>query len=184
MSARTSQPEARRPRRTRRSAEERRRELVAAAVSEFAVKGLHGTATEAIARRAGISHAYLFRLFPTKKDLFIACAHECLERVLHMFESACAGDTPEERLESMGHAYEEMLADRELLRSQMQLYAACADPEIRAVAREGFERLCTAVGELSGADGEQLRSFFATGMLLNVAAAMDAPELGKPGTWE
>ena len=67
--------------RTRSTAQERRAELLAAALSEFAVGGLHGTSTEAIARRAGISHAYLFRLFGTKKQLFIACAHLCFRRV-------------------------------------------------------------------------------------------------------
>ena len=58
--------------RTRSTAQERRAELLAAALSEFAIGGLHGTSTEAIAKRAGISHAYLFRLFGTKKQLFIA----------------------------------------------------------------------------------------------------------------
>ncbi len=125
----------------RSTAEQRRIELLAAALSEFALTGLHGTSTEAIARRAGISHAYLFRLFGTKKQLFIACAGTCFERIRSMFEQAAVGATPDERLAAMGEAYIEMLSDRELLLAQMQLYAACADPEIRAVARAGFDRL-------------------------------------------
>ena len=39
----------------------------------FAIGGYNGTSTEAIAREAGISQPYLFRLFRTKKELFIAC---------------------------------------------------------------------------------------------------------------
>ena len=169
--------------RTRSTAEERRTELLAAALSEFAVGGLHGTSTEAIARRAGISHAYLFRLFGTKKLLFIACARLCFRRIEATFEAAAVGATPAERLESMGSAYREMLADRELLLSQMQLYAACSDPDIREVAREGFRGLVEEVARLSGASGEQLQQFFAMGMLLNVAASMDFPALGDGASW-
>jgi AcrR family transcriptional regulator len=169
--------------RVRSTAERRRVELIAAAVGEFAVSGLHGTSTEAIARRAGISHAYLFRLFGTKKQLFIACAANCFERIGALFESAAVGDTPTERLDSMGRAYGEMLSDRELLLAQMQLYAACDDPEIRDVARAGFQSLREQVARLSGAGREELFAFFATGMLMNVAASMDFPALGDPELW-
>src|SRR5579871_2026703 len=109
--------------RTRSTAEERRAELLSAALSEFAVGGLHGTSTEAIAKRAGISHAYLFRLFGTKKQLFIACAGLCVRRIQATFAAAAVGDGPAERLESMGQAYRDMLEDRELLLGQMALYA-------------------------------------------------------------
>jgi AcrR family transcriptional regulator len=169
--------------RTRSTAQERRAELLEVALREFAEGGLHGTSTEAIARRAGISHAYLFRLFGTKKQLFIACAMLCRTRIQQAFEAAAVGETPEERLDSMGRAYREMLEDRELLQSQMQLYAACSDPDIRAVAREGFQWLVEEVGRLSGASGPALQSFFAMGMLLNVAASIDFPALGDPASW-
>ncbi|HEX2703617.1 MAG TPA: helix-turn-helix domain-containing protein [Solirubrobacteraceae bacterium] len=167
----------------RSTAAKRRTELLAAAISEFAVGGLHGTSTEAIAQRAGISHAYLFRLFGTKKQLFIACCERCFERTLETFVAAAAGATPNERLESMGRAYSEMLTDRELLLSQMQLYAACADPEIRDVARRGFQLLRSEVGRLSGSTGAELYRFFARGMLINVAASMDFPDLSDPDCW-
>jgi AcrR family transcriptional regulator len=169
--------------RTRSTAQERRAELLEVALHEFAEGGLHGTSTEAIARRAGISHAYLFRLFGTKKQLFIACARLCQTRIQQAFVAAAVGEDPDERLESMGRAYREMLADRELLQSQMQLYAACSDPEIRTVAREGFQWLVEEVARLSGASGPALQRFFATGMLLNVAASIDFPALGDPASW-
>jgi AcrR family transcriptional regulator len=158
-------------------------ELLAVALSEFAVGGLHGTSTEVIARRAGISHAYLFRLFGTKKALFIACAKLCVRRVQEAFEAAAVGTTPSERLESMGRAYSEMLGDRELLLAQMQLYAACSDPEIREVARDGFRSLVEEASRLSGATGAELQAFFAMGMLLNVAASIDFPALGDSSSW-
>jgi AcrR family transcriptional regulator len=167
----------------RSTAVERRVEVISAALSEFAIGGLHGTSTEAIARRAGISHAYLFRLFGTKQKLFIACAERCFDRTLDTFVAAAVGATAKERLESMGHAYIDMLADRELLLGQMQLYVACTDPEIRDVARIGYGRLREAVARLSGAPPDELYKFFATGMLINVAACMDSPELANPACW-
>jgi AcrR family transcriptional regulator len=168
----------------RSTAEQRRAELTEVALREFAGGGLHGTSTEAIARRAGISHAYLFRLFGTKKDLFLACCAVCFERTRKTFEDAAIGATPQERLKSMGLAYVEMLADRELLLAQMQLYAACADPDMQAVAREGFNMLRAEVARLAdGAEPIELYNFFAQGMLLNVAASMDFPELGDPYRW-
>jgi len=169
---------------TRLSADERRAQLLEVAASEFAISGFHGTSTEAIARRAGISHAYLFRLFPTKKDLFLATAHRCFERTRDVFRAAAAA-TPQqsERLHAMGEAYVELLADRELLLLQMQMYAACSDPEIRDVARGGFDELRREVADLSGSTPEETYTFFATGMLLNVAAAIDNPELGELKSW-
>jgi AcrR family transcriptional regulator len=169
--------------RTRSTAQERRAELLTAALSEFAVGGLHGTSTEAIARRAGISHAYLFRLFGTKKQLFIAGVELCFRRVEEAFAAAAVGESPTARLQSMGNAYGEMLADRELLLGQMQSYAACSEPDIREVVRDGYRRLVAEVARLSGAGGVQLQEFFAMGMLLNVAASMDYPALGDPASW-
>ena len=65
----------------RRSAEERREEIVEVALRHFAKGGYHGTSTEAIAREAGISQPYLFRLFRTKRDLFVACCGRCYDQV-------------------------------------------------------------------------------------------------------
>lgn len=159
------------------SAEERRQAVLSAAVVEFAKCGLHGTPTEAIARRAGISQPYLFRLFPTKLDLFAAAVDRCFGRVAQSFEAAAADLSGEEALTAMGESYKEMLADRDQLLFQLQSYAAAGDPVIQAVAREGFHRLWRIVRERSGADDEKMREFFAYGMLLNTIAALDLTDL-------
>ena len=93
----------------RKSAETRRDEIIEAAMKEFAYGGLHGTSTEAIARRAGISQPYLFRLFGTKKDLFIASCRRCFGRVLEAFQEAAEGKHGEEAMHSMGEAYARLL---------------------------------------------------------------------------
>jgi AcrR family transcriptional regulator len=167
----------------RSTAAKRRTELLAAAMSEFALGGLNGTSTEAIAQRAGISHAYLFRLYGTKKQLFIACCERCFERIRETFVDAAIGAAPQERLASMGQAYIDLLADRELLLAQMQLYAACGDPDIRDIARRGFQMLRSEVARLSGSSGEDMYRFFAQGMLINVAASIDFPDLSDPERW-
>src|ERR687884_1363542 len=94
------------------SAEERREAVLAVAVAEFGRLGLHGTSTETIAAAAGISHPYLFRLFGTKKDLFLACLERCHVRLQATFTAAAEGAPEGGALEAMGDAYTELLADR------------------------------------------------------------------------
>ena len=151
-----------------------RRELVLdVAVAEFAVHGLAGTSTEDVARRAGISQPYLFRLFPTKKALFLALVDRCFRRVQDTFIAAAGDLTGEEAKMAMADAYERLLDDRTLLLLQMQAYAACDDPDIRAVTRAGFKKLWELVERLTGLPFQTVVEFFAGGMLMNVAAAMD-----------
>ncbi|HVB07081.1 MAG TPA: helix-turn-helix domain-containing protein [Acidimicrobiales bacterium] len=157
----------------RMSADERRQSVLAAAVSEFAVGGYRGTSTEDIARRAGISQPYLFRLFGTKRELFLAAARSCFARVWATFERASEGLEGEEALLAMGLAYGGLLADAELLRLQLHTFAASADEEIRAAVAADFAALGRFVQSRTGVDAQALRSFFATGMLYNVIAALD-----------
>jgi AcrR family transcriptional regulator len=165
---------------TRLTAAERRDEVLDAALIEFARGGLDGTSTEDIARRAGISQPYLFRLFGTKKGLFTASVARCFRETLEVFQRAAEGKRGEDALHAMGRAYmDEMLGDRIRLLAQMQAYVACDDPEISQVVRNGYGDLVAYVQRVSGLPGEQVARFFATGMLLNVLASMhvyDDPE--------
>src|SRR5205809_4581305 len=109
---------------TRQSAEERREAVLDAAQAEFAARGLHGASTEEIAKAAGISQPYIFRLFGTKKELFKAAVARCLRETLEVFQRAAEGKRGEEALHAMGDAYRTLLEDRTRLRAQMQSYAA------------------------------------------------------------
>jgi AcrR family transcriptional regulator len=164
----------------RQTAAARREAVLEAAAVEFARKGLVGASTDAIARKAGISQPYLFRLFGTKKELFIAVAEQCFADTAELFRAAAEGKTGEAALEAMGKAYIDMITnDRDRLRGQLQTYAACDDPEICAVVRRGYGELVQYVRRVSGVDSERLLAFFAKGMFLNVIASMnllDAPE--------
>ena len=160
-----------------------RRELVLeAAVAEFAVHGLAGTSTEDVARQAGISQPYLFRLFPTKKALFLELVDRCFQRVRDTFIAAAGDYAGEEALMAMADSYEGLVEDRTLLLLQMQAYAACDDPEIRAATRAGFKKLWELVERLTGLPFQTVVDFFAIGMLMNVAAAMDLPSVDERWT--
>ena len=172
------------PTRSRKSAEERREEILAVAIRHFAIGGLHGTSTDAIAREAGISQPYLFRLFRTKKELFLACVDRANERVRDAFRRAAADAGDEDRLQAMGHAYvEALLPDRHAILMQMQGYVATSDPEIQAHVRACFERLVAEVTELSGADEAAVWTFFAHGMLLNVTQSLDLAAIADTSEW-
>jgi AcrR family transcriptional regulator len=159
----------------RKTKAERREEILDAALGEFAEKGLHGASTDEIARLAGISQPYVFRLFGTKKELYLALVARCFRQTLELMQRAAEGKRGEEALAAIGAAYAEVLqSDRIYLRAQMQAYAACEDAEIAAVVRAGYGDLVTYVERVSGVESEELAQFFAGGMLMNVLSSMDA----------
>ena len=167
----------------RRSAAERRGEIIEIAIEHFALRGYNGTSTDQVAREAGISQPYLFRLFHTKRELFLAC-HEVMHgRIAETFAEAVRGVAPEERMKAMGDAYTNLLADRTSLLFQMQSYAASADSEIQARVRERYAVLVRQVAEATDAEPAQLWSFFANGMLLNVIAALNLEVLAPTEEW-
>jgi AcrR family transcriptional regulator len=167
------------------TADERRDEIVVAALREFAAGGYTGTSTESIAHAVGVSQPYLFQLFGTKRELFLAVVRHAFGRTRLVFEEAVRrGPTDGQvctTLELMGQAYMRILSDKDLLRIQLQAYAACGDTDVRDVVREEFTDLFERVKSLSGATEEELHHFFAEGMLLNVGAALELD--GTPETW-
>src|SRR5215207_6556815 len=161
----------------RASSEERREQVVEAAVKEFAATGFHATSTTAIAKRAGISQPYVYALFPSKHDLFLAANERVVERIRGAFAEAARGlNEPADRLAAMGDAYVGLLERRDDIMFQHQANAAAGEPALREPVRREFMRLMDDVGRLSGAPEEEVWNFMAKGMLLNVIAALDLPE--------
>lgn len=165
----------------RQSKEDRREQVLDAAFAVFAEKGLHGGSTEEIAKDAGISQPYVFRLFGTKKQLYMAVTTRCFRQTLELFQRAAEGKRGEDALHAIGEAYGNVLAtDRTFLRAQMQSYAACDDPEICAVVQQGYGDLVTYVERVSGMGEERVAAFFAAGMLMNVMASMHLDNTSEP----
>jgi len=168
----------------RRSAEDRREQVLEAAIHEFAELGYQAASTAAIARRAGISQPYIYALFPSKQDLFLAVHDRVVERILSTFREAAQGATdPQDALHRMGTTYPELIGDRFVLLCQLQAYAAAGDPEIREHVGRGFGRLAGEIRALSGCTPAELAAFLAGGMLANVTTILGMPELCDP-LWE
>ena len=170
------------PIRTLKTAEERREAVLVAAIPHFARRGYYGTPTTAIATSAGISQAYLFRLYPTKQELFIAVVERCMEQVREAFRHAAAphaGDL-DAQFEAMGETYKELLSDRDMLLNQLQSYAASDEPAIRTAVQAQYGRIVDTVRDVTGAPDDRVAAFFAVGMLMTVVSAIGAQDLQEP----
>ena len=161
--------------RTRLTAEERSEQLIAAAVTAFSTGGYAGTTTDQVARLAGVSQPYVIRLFGTKQALFIATVEHASARIEQEFRDAAAAQPD---LESLGKAYDEILAQRELVTVLLHGFTAGSDPAIGPVVRACFGRIYTAVREITHVTADEAREFMAMGMLLSV---LDALQVIGPG---
>jgi AcrR family transcriptional regulator len=171
-------------------AAERRDALIDAAVEEFAHGGLHGTPVARIARRVGVAQPYVFSLFATKRELFLAAVERAFELTAETFTRTAEEFDPASAppdvdvLRAMGIAYVEMLStNRAYLMIQHQAYAACDEQEIRERVRACYAGLVAHAKQLSGADAERLDEFFRYGMWLNVAAALGVEDLSAGCEW-
>lgn len=171
-------------------ATQRREALIDAAVHEFAHGGLHGTPVDRIARRVGVAQPYVFALFGSKRELFLAAMERCFDNTAETFTRTADAFDPAtaepdtDVLMAMGHAYVELLAsERDYLMLQHQAYAACDDPVIADRVRRAFARLLAHVERLSGAEPERIDEFIRYGMWLNVAAAMGVEDLSVACDW-
>ena len=178
------------PSRPRVPASERRDALIDAAIPEFARGGLHGTPVDRIAQRVGVAQPYVFSLFKSKRELFLAAVARGFQRVADDFTRAAEAFDPAialpdtDVLTAMGKSYVELLdTDRDTLMLQHQAYAACDDEVIRERVRAEYARLVSHAQTLSGADDERIDDFFRYGMWLNVAAAMGVEDLSIGCEW-
>jgi len=174
-------------------AAERRDALIEAAVHHFAHGGLQGTKVSAIAAEVGVAQPYVFSLFPTKRDLFLAAVDRCFEKVATLFEEAVADfekngpqEPEEDAMKAIGLAYMGRITQNpDQLLLQLQAYAACGDdPGIQVAVRRNFAHLVDLARRLSGVgDAEELDGFFQIGMWCNVAAALGVEDFSVASGW-
>jgi AcrR family transcriptional regulator len=168
----------------RKSAEERREEILAVALEHFANGGYRATSTEVIAHEAGISQPYLFRLFRTKKELFLACNERACDKVIDAFRRAAAAAPEGEKLKAMGKAYfAELVPDRHAILMMMQGFVATSDPEIQERVRSRFGDVVREVTRQAGVSPQEVWAFVANGMLLNVLVAIDLEAIADEDEW-
>lgn len=159
------------------SGTDRRHQILDIAAAEFADGGLHGASTESIAQRAGITQAYVFRIFGSKKALFLEVVIASFERLTAGMREAAGDATGREALSQMGARYYELLDDRTSLLLQLQGFAACGDPEVRDAVRKSFGRMWATIADITGLDAVTIKAFLAFGMLLNNAAALQVSDV-------
>jgi AcrR family transcriptional regulator len=164
----------------RMSGSERRSQVLRIAAGEFANHGLHGASIEAIAHEAGITQPYVFRMFGTKKALFVELVGAAFDRFSEGMSQAAEGARGLSALALMGAQYYELLADRTTLLLQLQGFAASGDSEVRDLVRARLAHMWDTVSDTAGLDPVTVKSFLAFGMLLNNVAALDINELDAP----
>ncbi|HEX7537399.1 MAG TPA: TetR/AcrR family transcriptional regulator [Dermatophilaceae bacterium] len=157
----------------RMTANERREQILKAALTVFADGGYAGTTTDQVAREAGVSQPYVVRLFGGKKQLFAEVYSRASRRVIAALDAVVPG--PDAKRE-MGQAYVGLLADRDLLLLLMHGFAAGSEPEIGRLARWTLSEVFRLYLERTGEGPDEARIFVAHGMLINVLLAVNATE--------
>ncbi|MGH3804050.1 MAG: TetR/AcrR family transcriptional regulator [Pseudonocardiaceae bacterium] len=153
------------------------------AIKAFAERGYYGTSTMDVAKAAGISQGYLYRLFKDKQTLFAALVGHCSDLLREAAASAAAsvhGIDPELVLKAMAASYGDVTADRDVLMILMHAQCAASEPVIGEAVSICYAKQVEYVRAVSGATDEQIRRFFADGVLSNVMMAIDAASTDAP----
>jgi len=170
----------------RKPAAVRRAEIIEAATVSFAETGLAGTGIEAIAACAGVTHPRIIQMFGTKRALFLDVVAGVFDRIEAAFSEARArgGGEASSRLVALGDAYRRLLQrDRAVALVMLHAYAAASDEEVREVVGRRYLRLQQAVSDITEADALQVRTFFATGLVITVSTALALPGRRTDATW-
>lgn len=165
------------------TADERRPLVIEAAIAAFARAGYRGTTVADVASEAGISSAYVFKLFPSKEQLFVGALDSCFERVVEALGRGAeetADHTPEGVLDAMGGAYAELISDRRLLMLQVHAQSAVEVPEIGAALRRGYARITEFASTRSGATDAAVQRFIAFGQLCHLVVSLDLDDAAEP----
>ncbi|HWG27211.1 TetR/AcrR family transcriptional regulator [Actinospica sp.] len=166
------------------TAEARRETVLRTAIGTFAARGYFGTTTTEVAKEAGISQAYVYRLFPNKESLFVAVVERCFVQVRGCLEQAVAdadGGSADVVLAAMGDAYAKLITDRDLVLIQLHAQAAAvSESAVRDAVRRGYAHVVEYVRGASGGDEHEIQNFFARGMLCHLVVSIGADEVDAP----
>ena len=157
------------------SSDERRRQILVAALAVFGTRGYEGATTDEVARAAGVSQPYVVRLFGSKENLFLATIDDGLTRLLTAFRAALAedggvadgeGDGPT-AAKRIGQAYVDLIEVRGLHQTLAHAYLLGSNPVIGAAARRGFASVWRFFRDEMGLSADEARAFMAEGMLIS-----------------
>jgi AcrR family transcriptional regulator len=150
------------------SSDERRRQILVAALAVFGARGYEGATTDEVARAAGVSQPYVVRLFGSKENLFLATIEDALSRMLAGFRAALAADDPDvPEGKRIGQAYVDLLEVRGLHQTLANAYLMGSHPVIGPAARRGFAAVWRFFRDELGLEADEARAFMAEGMLIS-----------------
>lgn len=164
------------------TAADRRVTIVGAALTAFSRGGYAGTTITDIAREAGISSAYVLKLFGGKEALFVAALETCFERIEQTLATAPVGPTPTATLDAMGDAYAALIADRTLLLIQVHAQSVAAIPAIGDSLRAGLARITRFAKQRSGASDSDVQRFIAYGQLCHLVVTSGMADVDEDWT--
>lgn len=165
------------PQRSLSTATERRSTIVDAALTAFSRGGYAGTTITDIAREAGISSAYVLKLFGGKEALFVAALDRCFERIVQTLATAPSDGTPVEILDAMGDVYAELIADRTLILIQVHAQSVATLPAIGNALRAGLATITRFAKQRSGAADTDVQRFIAYGQLCHLVVTSDIADI-------
>ncbi|WP_062290037.1 TetR/AcrR family transcriptional regulator [Demequina phytophila] len=173
---------------TRLTSDDRREQILAAATVVFGERGYAGGTTDAIAKQAGISQAYVVRMFGSKERLFLEVARRATGRLRERFglviSSFTGAETSQDRQSALGVAYAELVSDRGTLLALLHLFGLGADPVFGPEGRECFLSVYRLVREEAGFTPEETVEFFSRGMLMTILLALRMPDATDPAASE
>jgi anti-anti-sigma factor len=157
-------------------ADRRRDAVLGAARTEFAEWGYHGATTAAIATRADISQSYIYALFPSKKDLFIACYRWHHRQIMDIMATAAEAPDLVQARARMNQSYADKVQNRNHFLFRLQATAAAAsDEDIAAEVRQAFIEGSQKLVDLLDDDVEAAKAYIALSRLIDVAMAIELP---------
>jgi len=179
--------------RSRKSASERQEDVIRAAIEEFACNGYHGGSTQRIADEAGISQAYVLRLFGTKKALFIAALERNCRDMIQIWDDTLGSPfkaritgtqrTVEERFGVLGESWIAFHEEDATLRMLLQALAAASDEEIRRRLSRELEDIHTWLRKRTDASFDEAQAFWGQLMMLMVGVAIGAHVTPHAAQW-
>ncbi len=149
------------------SSDERREQILTAALAVFGARGYVGSTTDDVARAAGVSQPYVVRLFGSKESLFLAALYEAIDELMRSFRLALARDDGTSAEERIGTAYVQLLSIRGLHQTMSHAYLLGSHPVIGPAARRGFAQVWRFFRDEAGFDADRARAFLAEGMLIS-----------------
>lgn len=165
--------------------------MLDAASLVFGERGYAGATTDAVAKAAGVSQAYVVRTFGSKDALFAATATRACDRVAATFRGAAhttdgngadgSDDTATASMlplqERLGLAYLDLVKDRGTLLTVMHLFTLGHHERFGPLARDGFLTIHRILRQEVGLSAEEAEHFLAKGMLINTVMGLRLPDV-------